>query len=567
VSPLVAPVSVTPARDPNFSLVSSPGPTAIDLFPSGIYNITSVPTDITPPPYEYDQSNPDPAFDRDNPILLQKAYVHKIPISESTVTPNFKSNEIPIVNSSDNEFLVSIDGDRISTAAAATAKPQSIYNQGVCREIPILESTVPPISESTVIPISNSTSGLPHLQSNSNSISPIDITPPPYEYDQSNPDPAFDRDNPILLQKAYVHELPVVNSSENELLVSTDGDRITTAAAATAKLQSIYNQGVCREIPILESTVPPILNSVLPHFKSTNPGQQQIIPHAASNIHGDYIQAATTDILASTERVDPVDAVLPILKSNWRATRNKLRGAFIVSIKGALYPNRRAARNTLRGAFLVSIDGDRIFTAAAATAKLQSIYNQGVCREIPIVFAPKQKLTTTAARKVDNEYGLFAPTTNWDESEAIYDNDIPFLDRTATIPTVQATKLQCNQDIKELYDTATLHVNDITLAPYEYDESNPDPSFDRDNPILLQKAYVDDTNDLKCTHNLQSPAIPYLLSTSFLLFSSLKIKGCTTLSLQQVIAYLRDLLGSDCVCPRNITLPSFNLRYWLLARN
>jgi len=454
VSPLVAPVSVTPARDPNFSLVSSPGPTAIDLFPSGIYNITSVPTDITPPPYEYDQSNPDPAFDRDNPILLQKAYVHKIPISESTVTPNFKSNEIPIVNSSDNEFLVSIDGDRISTAAAATAKPQSIYNQGVCREI-----------------------------------------------------------------------------------------------------------------PILESTVPPILNSVLPHFKSTNPGQQQIIPHAASNIHGDYIQAATTDILASTERVDPVDAVLPILKSNWRATRNKLRGAFIVSIKSALYPNRRAARNTLRGAFLVSIDGDRIFTAAAATAKLQSIYNQGVCREIPIVFAPKQKLTTTAARKVDNEYGLFAPTTKWDESEAIYDNDIPFLDRTATIPTVQATKLQCNQDIKELYDTATLHVNDITLAPYEYDESNPDPSFDRDNPILLQKAYVDDTNDLKCTHNLQSPAIPYLLSTSFLLFSSLKIKGCTTLSLQQVIAYLRDLLGSDCVCPRNITLPSFNLRYWLLARN
>ena len=50
-----------------------------------------------------------------------------------------------------------------------------------------------------------------------------------------------------------------------------------------------------------------------------------------------------------------------------------------------LYSNRRAARNKLRGAFLVSIDGDRIFTAAAATAKLQSIYNQGVCREIPIL--------------------------------------------------------------------------------------------------------------------------------------------------------------------------------------
>jgi len=37
----------------------------------------------------------------------------------------------------------------------------------------------------------------------------------------------------------------------------------------------------------------------------------------------------------------------------------------------ALYSNRRAARNKLRGAFLVStIDGDRIFTAAAAAAKL-----------------------------------------------------------------------------------------------------------------------------------------------------------------------------------------------------
>ena len=62
----------------------------------------------------------------------------------------------------------------------------------------------------------------------------------------------------------------------------------------------------------------------------------------------------------------------------------------------ALYSNRQAARNKLRGAFLVStIDGDRIFTAAAAAAKLQSIYNQGVCREIPIVFAPERKLTTT----------------------------------------------------------------------------------------------------------------------------------------------------------------------------
>ena len=146
-----------------------------------------------------------------------------------------------------------------------------------------------------------------------------------------------------------------------------------------------------------------------------------------------------------------------------------------------LFSNRRASRNRLRGAFLVSIDGDRIFTSAAAIAKLQSIYDQGVCREIPMVFAPERRMNKAAARKAANEYGLFAPTTKWDEPEPVTtdDTDLPFLDRTATINAVQSTKHQCERDIKYIYNTASLHAKiQRNLAPTEDDMDVTVPSMD-----------------------------------------------------------------------------------------
>jgi len=51
-------------------------------------------------------------------------------------------------------------------------------------------------------------------------------------------------------------------------------------------------------------------------FFSANPEELQLLPHDDPNIHGKYIPAPNADILASTEQVDPVDAVLPIFKLN-----------------------------------------------------------------------------------------------------------------------------------------------------------------------------------------------------------------------------------------------------------
>jgi hypothetical protein len=146
-----------------------------------------------------------------------------------------------------------------------------------------------------------------------------------------------------------------------------------------------------------------------------------------------------------------------------------------------LFSNRRATRNRLRGAFLVSIDGDRIFSSADAIAKLQSIYDQGVCREIPMVFAPERRLNRTAARKAANEYGLFAPTTKWDEPEPVTtdDTDLPFLDRTATLNAVQSTKHRCEREVKDIYNMASLHAKiQRNLAPTEDDMDVTVPSID-----------------------------------------------------------------------------------------
>ena len=92
-----------------------------------------------------------------------------------------------------------------------------------------------------------------------------------------------------------------------------------------------------------------------------------------------------------------------------------------------LYSSRKATRNKVRGAYVLSINNNRVFTSDEAYKLLRHLHDQGVDDEIPITFAPEKKLSATTVRKHANEYGLFAPTTKWDESDEA--DDVPFVDR------------------------------------------------------------------------------------------------------------------------------------------
>jgi hypothetical protein len=70
----------------------------------------------------------------------------------------------------------------------------------------------------------------------------------------------------------------------------------------------------------------------------------------------------------------------------------------------------RAARNKLKGAFILSINGDLVYTADDVNRKLKQLQDQGVT-EISIDFAPVTKLTSKQQGKAQNEFGLFHPNT------------------------------------------------------------------------------------------------------------------------------------------------------------
>ena len=70
----------------------------------------------------------------------------------------------------------------------------------------------------------------------------------------------------------------------------------------------------------------------------------------------------------------------------------------------------KAARNKLKGAFILSINGDLVYTAEDVHRKLKQLRDQGVT-EISIDFAPVTKLTAKQQGKAQNEFGLFHPNT------------------------------------------------------------------------------------------------------------------------------------------------------------
>ena len=87
---------------------------------------------------------------------------------------------------------------------------------------------------------------------------------------------------------------------------------------------------------------------------------------------------------------------------------------------------------------------------------------------IDITIAPEKKLSLKDVRKAANDYGLFAPTTKWDDSPAIAEEqeDQPFLDRQPVNQIDSNNRKQLETKIRE------------TLAPTEDDMAFTTPFLD-----------------------------------------------------------------------------------------
>ena len=93
-----------------------------------------------------------------------------------------------------------------------------------------------------------------------------------------------------------------------------------------------------------------------------------------------------------------------------------------------------ATKRRLKGAFIILINSHPAFTSADAMRILENTQNEGVHKEISIIIAPEKKLSLKDVRKAANDCGSFAPTTKWDDTPIIAEEeeDPPFLDREQT---------------------------------------------------------------------------------------------------------------------------------------
>ena len=115
------------------------------------------------------------------------------------------------------------------------------------------------------------------------------------------------------------------------------------------------------------------------------------------------------------------------------ATDDLLKRTMVTAVKAnspvaRLFRTHKAAKSKLIGSYIMSVNHDRVFSLASTTSALRKCFDQGVY-DIPITFALGKKLTKAQLRRETNEYGLFAPTTKWDDANE--DDDIPFLERHA----------------------------------------------------------------------------------------------------------------------------------------
>ena len=143
----------------------------------------------------------------------------------------------------------------------------------------------------------------------------------------------------------------------------------------------------------------------------------------------------------------------------------------------------KASRRRLRGAFVISINHHPVFTSNDVHTTLANLQNEGVYKEIELTIAPEKKMSIKDVRKAANKYGLFAPTTKWDDTPAIAaDNeDEPFLDRKPinNIQLIQQRNLE--EKIRQ------------TLAPIEDD-------------MVITTPFLD-THTLRAISKLQHPTL------------------------------------------------------------
>ena len=96
--------------------------------------------------------------------------------------------------------------------------------------------------------------------------------------------------------------------------------------------------------------------------------------------------------------------------------------AYVSDIKGKsdterVFSSAKAARNKIKGAYIVTIDGERVFTTADAKRVLRRLYDEQV-DEFEIVFAPEKRLSATEVRKALTEHDIFQPNAPEEEHVA-----------------------------------------------------------------------------------------------------------------------------------------------------
>ena len=101
------------------------------------------------------------------------------------------------------------------------------------------------------------------------------------------------------------------------------------------------------------------------------------------------------------------------------ATDELYNRAFVADIKNRssaahLFSSLRATRNKIRGAYIVSIDGEPVFTEDDARRVLKRLFDEQV-DEFEIEFAPEKKLNAKQLRKALVEHDIFQPNPPDDE--------------------------------------------------------------------------------------------------------------------------------------------------------
>ena len=73
-----------------------------------------------------------------------------------------------------------------------------------------------------------------------------------------------------------------------------------------------------------------------------------------------------------------------------------------------LFSSHKATRNKIRGAFIVSINGTQVFNKSSAITLLADLHSQGI-KTFDIQFAPEHKMSSQQQWKQLDEFNLFAP--------------------------------------------------------------------------------------------------------------------------------------------------------------